>query len=417
MTANGNPQWPRRKLGEFLTVLTDYHANGSYEKLKENVTLLDRPDYAVMIRTTNFEKNDFHEDLKFISEHAYNFLAKSKVLPGDILMNKIANAGSVYRVPDLRRPVSLAMNLFLLRTNQNELNQDFAFYYLKANEAYIKSFASGTAAKTITKEAVRNLEIRVPPILVQEKIANIFSAYDELIENSQRRIRILEVMTSVLYREWFVSFRFPGHERLPRSASPIGNIPQGWEVRKVSEFADFERGFEPGSEAYTRGPASGRIRFLRVGDLSKRNSDMFISTELAEGRILVPSDIAITLDGSVGSVRMGLSGAYSTGIRKLVVRDESRLGWSFAYHLLLSESIQATIQAHSKGTTIKHAGSAVAAFEFISPPASLIQLFEDITSPMLRQILCLECGIASIRKQIELLLPRLLSGRVNWEIN
>ncbi len=79
------------KLGDSLTVLTDYHANGSYERLRENVTLLDVPNYAVMIRTTNFEKGDFEDDLKYIDEHAYNFLAKSKVHPGDILMNKIAS--------------------------------------------------------------------------------------------------------------------------------------------------------------------------------------------------------------------------------------------------------------------------------------------------------------------------------------
>ena len=73
-------KWVKVKLGDYLSVLTDYHANGSYKKLKENVELLDTPDYAVMIRTTNFEKNDFQSDLKYISQSAYSFLKKSKVL-------------------------------------------------------------------------------------------------------------------------------------------------------------------------------------------------------------------------------------------------------------------------------------------------------------------------------------------------
>ena len=101
--------WPTERLGNLLSVLTDYHANGSYKKLKENVTLLDQPDYAVMIRTTNFEKGDFLDDLRFINEHSYNFLRKSKVFPGDILMNKIANPGTVYRMLFLslsHRPLS-----------------------------------------------------------------------------------------------------------------------------------------------------------------------------------------------------------------------------------------------------------------------------------------------------------------------
>ncbi|WP_220384618.1 restriction endonuclease subunit S domain-containing protein, partial [Klebsiella pneumoniae] len=89
------------KLGELLSTLTDYHANGAYKKLKENVELLDEPDFAVMIRTTNFEQEDFSNNVKYISKHAYEFLAKSKVYTNDIIMNKIANAGSSYLMPDL----------------------------------------------------------------------------------------------------------------------------------------------------------------------------------------------------------------------------------------------------------------------------------------------------------------------------
>jgi len=77
-------EWREVRLGEILEVLTDYHSNGSYKILKENVSLLDEKDFAVMIRTTNFEKNDFSENLKYITEQAYIFLGKSKVFPGDI---------------------------------------------------------------------------------------------------------------------------------------------------------------------------------------------------------------------------------------------------------------------------------------------------------------------------------------------
>jgi type I restriction enzyme S subunit len=104
--------WAIDKLGNNIKVLTDYHANGSYEVLKKNVTLLDEPNYAIMIRTTNFEKNCFDSDFKYISREAYEFLKKSSVFPNDILMNKIANAGSVYLMPDLKKPVSLAMTFF-----------------------------------------------------------------------------------------------------------------------------------------------------------------------------------------------------------------------------------------------------------------------------------------------------------------
>ena len=149
--------WRKITLGDHISVLTDYHANGSYKKLKENITLKTEPSYAAMIRTLNFERNDFSKDLIYIDEREYNYLEKSKVYASDILMNKIAQAGSVYLMPNINKPASLAMNLFLIRF-KDTIDQTFMFYLMKINENYIKQFANGTATTTITKNAV------MPPI-------------------------------------------------------------------------------------------------------------------------------------------------------------------------------------------------------------------------------------------------------------
>lgn len=194
------------KLGELLDVLTDYHANGAYKKLKENVELLDEPDYAVMIRTTNFEQNDFASNLKYITEHAYNFLAKSKVYAGDIIMNKIANAGSSYLMPELDKPVSLAMNLFLLRINTEKANPTYVYIYLKIHEAYVKNFANGSVTKTITKEAVKNLEIQLPERSVQDSIVKIYFSLSDKIQLNQKTNQILEQMAQAIFKSWFVDF-------------------------------------------------------------------------------------------------------------------------------------------------------------------------------------------------------------------
>lgn len=185
-------------LGEVIELLTDYHANGAYEKLKENVTLLDKENYAVMIRTTNFESNDFINNLIYIDEHAYNFLKKSKVYPSDLVMNKIANPGTVYFMPEVHCPVSLGMNLFLIRIDAKKADPYFVYAYLRKNEQYVKSFASGSTTKTITKDDVRRLVIYSPPIKEQKKIAQILSTWDKailvtekLLTNSQRQKKAL----------------------------------------------------------------------------------------------------------------------------------------------------------------------------------------------------------------------------------
>lgn len=148
------------KLGSMIEVLTDYHANGSYEVLKKNVELKATKDYAWMIRSTDFE-NEFKNDFRYISQSAYNFLAKSKVFSGDLIMSKIGNAGKVYLMPEIIEPCSLAMNLFLIRINPEVGNNKFIYYFLKSYEGQrqITSSLKGAATKTITKDSVKNILI------------------------------------------------------------------------------------------------------------------------------------------------------------------------------------------------------------------------------------------------------------------
>lgn len=213
------------KLGSLLSLLTDYHANGAYKKLKENVELFDEPDYAVMIRTTNFEQGCFDSNLKYISEHAYNFLAKSKVQTGDIIMNKIANAGNSYLMPELNCPVSLAMNLFLLRIDEEKANSTFVYLYLKLNEAYVKSFANGSVTKTITKDAVRNLEIELPDRSIQNYIVKVYMAYTNKLTLNHQTNQTLEQMAQTLFKSWFVDFDPVFDNVLAKANYQLANLP------------------------------------------------------------------------------------------------------------------------------------------------------------------------------------------------
>ena len=107
--------------------------------------------------------------------------------------------------------------LYYLLPTLNFINGDAAVPGLSRNQAY-------------------SLDVRIPPLPIQQRIAGILSAYDDQIENSQRRIKILEEMARSLYREWFVNFRYPGHESVPLVSSPLGEIPQGWEGRRLFDL-------------------------------------------------------------------------------------------------------------------------------------------------------------------------------------
>jgi type I restriction enzyme S subunit len=176
--------WVENKMGDLLVTLTDYHANGSYEILKQNVKLLDNDGYAYMVRSTDFE-NNFTNPLKYIDKHAYEFLRKSKVFGGEIIISKIGNAGKVYLMPSIDRPCSLAMNLFLLRTNVNKIRSDYLYFFLESRfgKVQIAERLNGTTTKTIRKDGIRSLNILVPPLPEQK---NIVDKLDSIVFETQR---------------------------------------------------------------------------------------------------------------------------------------------------------------------------------------------------------------------------------------
>ena len=198
-----NPMgWERTEFGSLIVVLTDYHANGSYEVLKENVELKSENDYALMVRTTDLEHNNFDDNVVCISQHAYEYLHKSKVFGGEIIISKIGSAGKVFLMPYLNRPVSLGMNAFLLRFDNN-LNNLFVYYLLTSQfgEIEIGKRIKGAVTKTIRKDALREIEIIIPPIALQIQFAERIEAIEAQKQQAQASLeKSNDLFNSLLQR-------------------------------------------------------------------------------------------------------------------------------------------------------------------------------------------------------------------------
>ncbi|WP_335994042.1 restriction endonuclease subunit S [Fusobacterium polymorphum] len=196
--------WEIKKFHEIISILTDYHANGSYKILKDNVELLDFKEYALMIRTTDLENNNFIQGVKYINEKAYNFLKKTKIFGGELIINKIGSAGNVYLMPYLNIPVSLGMNQFMIRLKKDYSN---IFYYkLLTTEYYtnvIKSNVQGAVTKTITKEAIKNIDIIIPPIELQNKFAERIEKIEKLKFEIEKSIEIAQNLYDSLISKHF----------------------------------------------------------------------------------------------------------------------------------------------------------------------------------------------------------------------
>ena len=200
--------WNIGKLGDVIQVLTDYHANGSYEILKQHVELLDTPDYALMIRSKNFEKNDFSNDLKYITKEAYDFLKKSQLFGDEVLMGKIGNAGKVYYMKDLNRPMSLAMNLFAMRFDHC-VSSKYVYYFLNSAKSIedIKKHVKGVGTPTINKNSVRDLYFAYPDTNEQKNIVTEvetkLSLYDSVNLTLDNILRQASAMRQSILKQAF----------------------------------------------------------------------------------------------------------------------------------------------------------------------------------------------------------------------
>jgi type I restriction enzyme S subunit len=407
--------WEKITLGEKIDILTDYHANGSYEVLKKNVQLLDNPDYAIMIRTTNFENGDFKNNLKYINKHAYEFLEKSKVLPNDILMNKIANAGSVYLMPNLSKPVSLAMNLFLIRMNDS-VDQRFVYYHLKGMETLIKKYCAGSVTKTITKENVRLLPVVLPSIKEQKSIVSILSCLDDKIELLRQQNETLETIAQAIYKEWFVKFRFPeGSGKM--IASELGEIPEGWRVGKIKDLIDILSGFAFSSSNFSQ---NGRYKLVTIKNVQDRHFNSDTKDKLAELPEKMPDyckldsgDILLSLTGNVGRICLVNGNDYLLNQRVAKLKAKNSVDYAFSYLLFLQDSIFSLLQSTASGTAQQNLSPIqTKEIEIVIADRKTLDIFGSFANKLIQKMNKNNSQIHTLSVLRDTLLPKLMKGEL-----
>ena len=300
----------------------------------------------------------------------------------------------------------------------------FIKYYMDTLKLQMQSVSQGTTQDNLSLDKLLTFDFRVPPLPMQRRIAGILSAYDELIENNQRRIQILETMARALYREWFIEFRFPGHERLPRVASPLGDIPQGWETKPLGEVAHIFRGRSYRSVDLA---GEGGLPFLNLKCIDRdggfRRSGLKRYTgEYRDTHIAKKGDIVVAVTDMTQERRIVARAALVPTLKREfgvysmdLVRVEPRppMPGEFLYAFLRYSSFGDEVKQHANGVNVLHlAPKRIAEFQLVVPPIDLIRQFTGVSAPTLGQMDTLESQIENLRCTRDLLLPRLLSGQV-----
>ena len=199
-----NPMnWDVKELGDYITVLTDFNSNGSYELLDSNVVMKDEPDYAWIVRITDLETMN-EKGRKYIDEKTWNLLEKSKICGNEIIMCKIGSAGKIYIMPNTGKPASLGRNAFMFRFNEL-LEREYVYYLLNTDYGIkeITQYVRGAVTKTITKDDVRRLRVIVPPINEQRKFISFINKIDKSKLAVKKSLEELEVLKKSLMQKYF----------------------------------------------------------------------------------------------------------------------------------------------------------------------------------------------------------------------
>jgi len=398
---------PTRSIEELVDKLIDYRGK-TPPKTSSGIRLV----------TAKVIKEGFIQDdrVEFIADDYYDtWMRRGLPRRNDILMTTEAPLGEVAQIRTNER-IALAQRVILLRGNPKLINQNYFFQALKSPDvqARLRARSTGTTVLGIKQSELRQVQIPCPPRPTQDRIANILSAYDDLIENNTRRIKILEETAQRIYREWFVRFRFPGHENVPLVPSDLGPIPQGWEPTTVGDLGEEKRRSVDPTEVAPETPYVGLEHIPRRSfalsewstiDGIQSTKLRFKAGEILFGKIrpYFHKVVIAPVDGVTSTDTIVIS----------ALRSEHR---ALLLNCVFSDDFVAQATQTSQGTKMPRANWGVLQkYPCSLPPRTLLSSFNAAVEPMVELTTSLTLRSRNLRTTRDLLLPKLISGEISVE--
>lgn len=380
--------WPVARIGDHLMKL----GSGVTPRGGDSVYV---DDGTALIRSQNIHNNRFQADgLVYIDEDQAIKMRGVAVHADDVLLNITGDSvARCCKVSDDVLPARVNQHVMIIRPNPNDFDPDYLTYQLTSpffQMTLLSIAGSGGTRKALTKAMIERLEIPKPEIGEQRRIAGILSAYDKLIDNNLQRIELLEETARQLYKEWFVRFRFPGHEHVKIT----DGVPEGWERLPLGEVLMLQRGFDlPVSDRMAGTvPVYGSTGIVGYHDTAKVSAPT-----LTTGR-----------SGSLGQVCFISIPCWPLNTA-LWVREFKRASAWFAYFLLSEMALEKFNGGASVPTLDRNVAHAALV---ILPSFSLLQAFDEAAKPNFELIDNLIRQNGELAKARDLLLPKLMSGAI-----
>lgn len=374
--------WRKAKIGEIAEV------KGG-KRLPPGFDVQDEPTQHPYLRVVDFTEDGVNTStVKFISKEAHERIKRYTISDRDVYVSIAGTIGRVGMVPGGLSGANLTENAAKITNLSESVLPEFLLSFLRSTvgQQTMKSAAGGTSQPKLALFKIADIEVPLPDLPTQQRIAGILSAYDDLIENNRRRIGLLEQAARLLYREWFVHLRFPGHE----TAKTVDGLPEGWEKTTLGKHCPLIYGKALKAETRVDGPFDV---YGSSGIVGTHNKALTTGPAIIVGR-----------KGNVGSVYWARRGFWPIDTVYFVEPANSDF---FTYFALQNISFQNTDVA-VPGLNRDYAHTR----EIKLPPKELVQSFNVRATVFLRQAELLSSQNDALTRARDLLLPRLMDGRI-----
>lgn len=353
---------------------------------------------------------------------------------GDVLFARITPClenGKIAQVKDICGDIGFGSTEFIVFRSKKDVSASAYIYYLSISDGIRKpaekSMYGASGRQRADLDVIKNVNLMVPPLCIQQKIASILSAYDNLIENNNRRIKILEEMAQTIYDEWFIKFRFPGHSKAKMVKSALGEIPEEWEVKTVGEVASIYRGRSYRSEELAE---QGGMPFLNLKNIERyggfrENGLKNYNGQYKETQTAVAGDIVIAVT-DMTQERMIVARAarvpnigfhkfvYSMDLVKVLPHDATE--GEFLYGMFKYSQFPDIVKEQANGVNVLHLSpDRIVEYKLVLPPKVIRAQYAEISRPIYSLTDNLKMRNTNLQQTRDLLLPRLISGELDVE--
>ena len=349
-----------------------------------------------------------------VSQDHVQRLNRHIIQKGDILYSRRGDVGRCAIASDHETGWLCGTGCLRVTTDTTIADSKFVFYQLQQPEVvrWVEKHAVGATMLNLNTTILSNIPLLLPPIETQRRIADILSAYDDLIENNRKQIKLLEEAAQRLYKEWFVDLRFPGHEH----TKIVDGVPEGWRIRAVSDFGEVITGKTPSTskpEYY-----DGNIPFVTIPDMhntifplstEKRLSEQGANTQ--KNKFLPPNSVMVSCIATVGLVNIASEWCQTNQQINSVILEDKKDLYFFYFAMKRIKSLLDGVG--SNGATMTNVNKTkFESIKILYPGNYLSNCFFEFSMPIFQKVLVLSKENQNLQQARDRLLPKLMSGEV-----